>query len=297
MDTLFATPQTSFSVSGTMNVTYGTTTVSVDYGRGVWYLAGKVSDQNVPLSNYGFDGDLVLYDNSMNEVARITNYGQYSLSALVSQINTAFGGENITASVVTNPDGTYTLRINDGDSPANNYIEDTSGNVLESNNLQNFVKIFNGVSPGDVSAFVHQVPNGQYTLRLAPEDISTTLNISFSGTALGNFSTPNIFQLINEVKDKLSGGLSPDDSDLLAVQRAYDKVVSERSRFGSILSQVKDQQPVQENRMDVLKKRKSDNEEVEISESIMEYTRYRTAYEALMKIVADTRDMTILRYI
>ena len=297
MDTLFSSPDTAFTVSGTMNVSYDSTTVSVDYGRGIWYLAGKVSDQNVPLSSYGFDGDLILYDNSMNEVARITNYGQYSLNDLVTQINTAFGGENITASIVTNPDGTYTLRVSDGDSPANNFIEDTSGNVLESNNLQNFVKIFNGISPGDVNAFVHQVPNGQYTLRLAPEDVSTTLSVSFSGTALGNFSTPNIFQLINEVKDKLSGGLAPDDSDLLAIQRAYDKVVSERSRFGSILSQVKDQQPVQENRMDVLRKQKSDTEEVELSESIMEYTRYRTAYEALMRIVTESRDMTILRYI
>jgi len=49
--------------------------------------------------------------------------------------------------------------------------------------------------------------------------------------------------------------------------------------------------------MDNLKKQKSDNEEVNLSESIMEYTRYRTAYDALMRIVADTRDMTILKYL
>ncbi len=297
MDTLFSSPDTAFTVSGTMNVNYNSTTVSVDYGRGVWYLAGKVSDPNVPLSSYGFDGDLVLYDSSMNELARISNYGQYSLNDLVTQINTAFGGQNISASVVTNPDGTYTLRISDGDSPANNFIGDTFGNILESNNLQNLVKIFNGISPGDVNAFVHQTPNGKYTMRLIPEDVSTTLSVSFSGTALGNFSTLNIFQVLSEIKDKLSAGLNPDDSDLMANQRAYDKIVQERSQVGSVLSQVRDQQPVQENRMDVLKKQKSDTEEVDLSESIMEYTRYRTAYEALMKIVAESRDMTILRYI
>ncbi len=43
--------------------------------------------------------------------------------------------------------------------------------------------------------------------------------------------------------------------------------------------------------MDSLKKRKSESEEVELSESIMEYTRYQIA------IVAQSRDMTILRYI
>jgi flagellar hook-associated protein 3 FlgL len=297
MDTLYASPTTDFGASGTMNITYDTTTVSIDYGRGVWYLAGKVSDPDEPLSNYGFNGDLILYDSSNNEIARITNYGQYSLNDLVSQINTTFGGENITASAVTNPDGTYTLKIVDGDSPPNNLLTDSSGNILENNNLNNFVSIFNGVSPGDVTAFVHQVPSGSYTLRLIPEDVSTQLSISFSGTALGNFSTPNLFQLLVEIKDKLAAGLSPDESDLTANQRAYDKVVSERSRFGSILSQVRDLQSVQENKLDLLKKQKSDNEEVEISESIMEYARYRTAYEALMRIVAESRDMTILRYL
>ena len=134
-------------------------------------------------------------------------------------------------------------------------------------------------------------------MRLIPEETSTVLSVSFSGTPLGSFSTLNVFQILNEIKDKLSAGLNPDDSDLMANQRAYDKVVEVRSQVGSVLSQVRDLQPVQENKMDVLKKRKSDNEEVDLSESIMEYTRYRTAYEALMRIVAESRDLTILRYI
>ena len=295
MDTLFSSPEDPFAVSGTMSVSYDSTTVSVDYGRGIWYLAGKVSDPDVPLSSYGLDGDLILYDSSMNEVARISNYGQYSLNDLISQINSSFAGENISATLVTNPDGTYSLKILDADS--NNFIEDTSGNILESNNLQNLVKIFNGISPGDVKAFVHQVPSGQYTMRLIPEDISTTLSISFTGTSLGNFSTLNVFQVLGKIRDKLLAGLGPDDSDIMANQRAYDKVVKVRSQVGSVLSQVRDQEPVQENKMDVLRKQKSDTEEVELSESIMEYTRYRTAYEALMRIVAESRDMTILRYI
>ena len=297
MDALFSSPEDPFAVSGTMSVSYDSTTVSVDYGRGIWYLAGKVSDPDVPLSSYGFDGDLVLYDSSMNEIARISNYGQYSLNDLKNQIDTLFGAQNISATIVTNPDGTYTLKIVDADIPPDNFIEDTSGNILESNNLQNFVKIFNGISPGDVKAFVHQVPNGQFTMRLIPEDTSTPLSVSFSGTALGNFSTLNVFQVLGEIKDKLLAGLGPDDSDIMANQRAYDKVVKVRSQVGSVLSQVRDLQPVQENRMDVLNKRKSDTEEVELSESIMEYTRYRIAYEALMRIVAESRDLTILRYI
>ena len=116
MDTLFSSPEDPFAVSGTMSVGYDSTTVSVDYGRGIWYLAGKVSDPDVPLSSYGFDGDLILYDSSMNEIARISNYGQYSLNDLIFQINSSFGSENINASLVTNPDGTYSLNIVDADS-------------------------------------------------------------------------------------------------------------------------------------------------------------------------------------
>ena len=297
MDTLFNSPDSTFGVSGTMSVSYDSTTVNADYGRGIWYLSAKVSDPDAPLSSYGLDGDLVLYDGAMNEVARISNYGSYSLNGLISQINTAFGGENVSASLISNPDGTYTLRISDGDSPADNFISDTANNVLESNTPANFVRILNALMPPEVRAYVHQVPDGRYTLRLVPEEDATTLSISFTGSALGTFSTRNVFQLLGELRDKLLSGLAPDESDLHAVQRSYDRITTARSGVGSLLSQVKAQQSVQENRMDVLKKQKSDSEEADLSESIMEYTRYRTAYDALMRIVADTRDMTILRYL
>ncbi len=297
MDTLYTSPDTSFAGSGTMTVTYNGTTVSADYSRGIWYLSAKVSDPDAPLSSYGLDGDLILYDSAMNEVARIEDYGSMSLNDLTTRINTAFGGENVSASLVSNPDGTYTLRITDSDSPPDNHITDTGENVLESSNLQNFVRIFNALSPPELRAYVHQVPDSRYTLRLIPEKVGGSLSVSFTGTPLGSFATRNVFQLIGELRDKLTSGLSPDESDLMALQRSYDRITTERSRVGSVLSQVKTHQEVQENRMDILKKQKSDAEEADISESIMEYTRYRTAYDALMRIVADSRNMTILRYL
>jgi flagellar hook-associated protein 3 FlgL len=66
---------------------------------------------------------------------------------------------------------------------------------------------------------------------------------------------------------------------------------------GSVLSTVKNLQPTQENIDVVLKKQKSDLEDADLSESIMEYTRYRIAYEALMRMVADQKDLTILKYL
>jgi flagellar hook-associated protein 3 FlgL len=294
LDTLYPSPQSNFGASGTLQVSYDSTTVSADYGDGIWYLAVKVSDPDVPLSAYGVEGDLKLDGNTV-----ITNIGSLSLNGLISAINSNpdFNLANVSASLVSNPDGTYTMRLSDADVPPDNTVSDTGGNILESNNLENFERIFNTLSPVDLRAYVHQVPDGRYTLRLIPEDLSVNLSINFLGTALGSFYTPNLFQVIDEVTSKLENGLSPDESDLAGVNLAYDKLTAERSETGSILSQVKAQESVQENRMDVLKKQKSDNEDVELSESIMEYTRYRTAYDALMRIIADTRDMTILRYL
>jgi flagellar hook-associated protein 3 FlgL len=76
-----------------------------------------------------------------------------------------------------------------------------------------------------------------------------------------------------------------------------DLVSLRRSEVGSVLSTVKNLQPTQDNLDVVLKKQKSDIEDADLSESIMEYTRYRIAYEALMRMVADQKDLTILKYI
>ena len=83
----------------------------------------------------------------------------------------------------------------------------------------------------------------------------------------------------------------------MLLQRAFDRVSYRRSQVGSVLSQVKNLQPVQENLRDNLNKQKSDFEDAELSQSIMDYTRYKIAYEALMRIIADQKDMSILKYL
>ncbi|MDQ7039058.1 MAG: flagellar hook-associated protein FlgL [Aquificota bacterium] len=292
LDTLYASPDASLGASGTLTVSYDSTTFTVDYGDGVWYLTVKVGDPDAPLSAYGVGGDLLLDGN-----VQIADIGSYSLNDLVNAVNSDpdFAGANITATLVANPDGTYTLKLVDSD--GGNTLEDTDRRIKEANTPANLVDVFNTLSPPDLRAYLHRKPDGRYTLRLIPENLSTALSLSFSGTALGSFYTLNVFQIVDEVGRKLREGLSPDESDLKGVQRSYDKIASERSETGSVLSQVKSLEDVQENRMDSLRKQKSDEEDAELSESIMEYTRYRIAYEALMRIVADTRDMTILRYI
>jgi flagellar hook-associated protein 3 FlgL len=147
-------------------------------------------------------------------------------------------------------------------------------------------------------AFVSQNPDGSYSLALATVELSASVQFdTITGDLSTGFENPNILQVVKRVKEKLQGGFHPDDFDLFSLNRAGDLVSLRRSEVGSVLSTVKNLQPTQENLDVVLKKQKSDLEDADLSESIMEYTRYRIAYEALMRMVADQKDLTILRYL
>ncbi|WPM31866.1 flagellar hook-associated protein FlgL [Hydrogenobacter sp. T-2] len=175
-------------------------------------------------------------------------------------------------------------------------------NYTTTQTLNDLVQFINSNYSNLLQAKVSQNPDGTYSLMLMPVDISKEISVSDtsggdfdSGTA--DFYSPNVLQAVKRVGDKLSSSLYPDDSDLMLLQRAFDRVSYRRSQVGSVLSQVKNLQPVQENLRDNLNKQKSDFEDAELSQSIMDYTRYRIAYEALMRIIADQKDMSIIKYI
>lgn len=172
------------------------------------------------------------------------------------------------------------------------------GGAGEPQNIQELAQYINDHFGDKLHAFVSQNPDGSYSIALAPVELSA--NVQFTGIT-GDLSTgfenPNILQLVKRVKEKLQGGFYPDEFDLFSLNRAGELVSLRRSEVGSVLSTVKNLQPTQDNLDVVLKKQKSDIEDANISESLMEYTRYRIAYEALMRMVADQKDLTILKYI
>jgi flagellar hook-associated protein 3 FlgL len=172
------------------------------------------------------------------------------------------------------------------------------GGAGEPQNIQELAQYINDHFGDKLHAFVSQNPDGSYSIALAPVELSA--NVQFTGIT-GDLSTgfenPNILQLVKRVKEKLQGGFYPDEFDLFSLNRVSDLVSLRRSEVGSVLSTVKNLQPTQDNLDVVLKKQKSDIEDANISESLMEYTRYRIAYEALMRMVADQKDLTILKYI
>jgi len=155
------------------------------------------------------------------------------------------------------------------------------GGAGQPQNIQELAQYINNNFGDKLHAFVSQNPDGSYSLALSPVEPSANVQfISISGDLSTGFENPNILQAVKRVKEKLQGGLYPDDFDLFSLNRASDLVSLRRSEVGSVLSTVKNLQPTQENLDVVLKKQKSDIEDADLSESIMEYTRYRIAYEA-----------------
>ena len=172
------------------------------------------------------------------------------------------------------------------------------GGAGEPQNIQELAQYINDHFGDKLHAFVSQNPDGSYSITLAPVELSASVQfIGITGELSAGFENPNILQAVKRVKEKLQGGFYPDEFDLFSLNRAGELISLKRSEVGSVLSTVKNLRPTQENLDVVLKKQKSDIEDADISESLMEYTRYRIAYEALMRMVADQKDLTILKYI
>jgi len=172
------------------------------------------------------------------------------------------------------------------------------GGAGEPQNIQELAQYINDHFGDKLHAFVSQNPDGSYSITLAPVELSASVQfIGITGELSAGFENPNILQAVKRVKEKLQGGFYPDEFDLFSLNRAGELISLKRSEVGSVLSTVKNLQPTQEKLDVVLKKQKSDIEDANISESLMEYTRYRIAYEALMRMVADQKDLTILRYL
>jgi flagellar hook-associated protein 3 FlgL len=271
-------------------------------------LLDRVNDQLG--GNYIFGGASLTQkpfdENTLNYMASKESFkvwlsDNYKVDALLRGDETFSINVAISNAKFSNPDTNFTvggtLNINVGSTNIS-----VSYGTPSTSTLKDLVDFINSNYSNLLSAKVSQNPDGTYSLMLMPVDVSK--DISVSDTSGGDFDTgatdfysPNVLQAVKRVGDKLSGAMYPDDSDLMLLQRAFERVSFRRSQVGSLLSQVKNLQPTQESLEDNLNKQKSDIEDADLSQSIMDYTRYKLAYEALMRIIADQKDMSILRYL
>ncbi len=176
---------------------------------GTWYL---IKNQPDTTSYIGSSGTLYLYDSSNNLVGRIeyasgslnvynasntllATYSEANLQNLENAIDTYFGA-NFSADIVSNPDGTYTLRISEL-SP-NSRIDDTGGNFYESS------PVFQGTGLPDIAPVS--------TLRDDIDDLDYSLADTFSDFANSwwDQSKQRVSDLVNDIsttqadtKDKL----------------------------------------------------------------------------------------------
>jgi len=271
-------------------------------------LLDRVNDQLG--GNYIFGGASLTQkpfdENTLNYMASKESFkvwlsDNYKVDVLLRGDETFSINVAISNAKFSNPDTNFTvggtLNINVGSTNIS-----VSYGTPSTSTLKDLVDFINSNYSNLLSAKVSQNPDGTYSLMLMPVDVSK--DISVSDTSGGDFDTgatdfysPNVLQAVKRIGDKLSGAMYPDDSDLMLLQRAFERISFRRSQVGSLLSQVKNLQPTQESLGDNLNKQKSDIEDADLSQSIMDYTRYKLAYEALMRIIADQKDMSILRYL
>ncbi|MCY0889753.1 MAG: flagellar hook-associated protein FlgL [Pyrobaculum arsenaticum] len=261
-------------------------------------LGGNYIFGGASLTQKPFDENTLEYKAS-KESFKVWLSDNYKVDALLRGDETFGLNVSISNAKFSSPDTNFTTG-----GTLNIKVGATNISIIYSNtqSLKDLVDVINSNYSNLLSAKVSQNPDGTYSLMLMPVDVSK--DISVSDTSGGDFDTgatdfysPNVLQAVKRIGDKLSGAMYPDDSDLMLLQRAFERISFRRSQVGSLLSQVKNLQPTQESLGDNLNKQKSDIEDADLSQSIMDYTRYKLAYEALMRIIADQKDMSILRYL
>ncbi|HCO38839.1 MAG TPA: flagellar hook-associated protein 3 [Aquificaceae bacterium] len=261
-------------------------------------LGGNYIFGGASLTQKPFDENTLEYKAS-KESFKVWLSDNYKVDALLRGDETFGLNVSISNAKFSSPDTNFTTG-----GTLNIKVGATNISIIYSNtqSLKDLVDFINSNYSNLLSAKVSQNPDGTYSLMLMPVDVSK--DISVSDTSGGDFDTgatdfysPNVLQAVKRIGDKLSGAMYPDDSDLMLLQRAFERISFRRSQVGSLLSQVKNLQPTQESLEDNLNKQKSDIEDADLSQSIMDYTRYKLAYEALMRIIADQKDMSILRYL
>ncbi len=256
-------------------------------------LGGNYIFGGASLTQKPFDENTLEYKAS-KESFKVWLSDNYKVDALLRGDETFGLNVSISNAKFSSPDTNFTTG-----GTLNIKVGATNISIIYSNtqSLKDLVDVINSNYSNLLSAKVSQNPDGTYSLMLVPVDVSKDISVSGTGDFSTGFYSPNVLQAVKRIGDKLSGAMYPDDSDLMLLQRAFERISFRRSQVGSLLSHVKNIQPVQESLEDTLNKQKSDIEDADLSQSIMDYTRYKLAYEALMRIIADQKDMSILRYL
>ncbi len=150
----------------------------------------------------------------------------------------------------------------------------------------------------DIKFYTFTNNAGRTVIRLVSENtltVSAGSQTNVSDVDLSGIN--NVFKAVDYVKDKLSQGIPLGYEDIYLMEKSLNAVISARAKVGSILSEVRDMRNYYEEKNLSLEKQESDLSDLDMAKGISDYEKVRLTYDALMKLFASNRELTILKYL
>jgi len=168
--------------------------------------------------------------------------------------------------------------------------------TVSGNSLEELVQNIESVTGGKLKGYITKDANGNTLLRVIPQDpeeevfFSNLSNVSVS-------QIENIFKGLSLLEEKFKNGLNADSGDVALMQRAYEKLSAVRSKIGSTLTELRNQVSYSEEKKLSLEREISELTDTDLAEAISDYERHKLTYDAIMKLFAGVRELTILKYL
>ena len=285
------------SSSGTLTITYGSSTFSINYDAGtklqeivdainnspsnpgVAAFVYKGDDGRYYLGLAGSDGktDVIVSDSG----GVISNIGEMESIGDIVKLHGYYSemGYNSSTDALVAPTESGTLTINYGGQTFSiNYDGDTADNTNPST-LEELVFAINKSpdNPG-VMAYVYQDSDGTYRLGLLGQEPDKQISISDNTGALS----------------KRIGNV---EAILDTFDKGFNKVAQGRSRIGTQINVIEDFRPQNEYLQVAFSELISKFEDADYVSVIAELEKTRTAYEALLASFNQNKDLSLLNFL
>jgi len=169
--------------------------------------------------------------------------------------------------------GTLEIRISSSTIPI-----DYTANM----SLIDVANLINKASNGAAYAGFVQNQNGTYSLEIS--SMLASQSLTATDVVNGAFSQFNSNQI-------------PNGSYIFNVQRALDQISYANAQVGSYIQNIQTQDNVLTNTTTVATTELANYQDANIPNVLTDYTQYQLAYESLMNLIANQKNLTILKYI
>ncbi len=149
-------------------------------------------------------------------------------------------------------------------------------------NLIDIANLINQTSGGAAYADFAKNQNGTYSLEIS--SMLSSQSIIATDTVNGAFYQFNTSAI-------------PNGSYIFNVQRAIDQISYANAQVGSYIQSIQTQNNVLTDTTTVTSKELANYQDADIASVLTDYSQYQLAYESLMNLIANQKNLTILKYI